>query len=285
MNKRVLITGSNGQLGNEIKQRKQLLDGFDFYFTDIDELDITSFDKLEQFIHNNKITHIINCAAYTVVDLAEREMGKAELLNNAAVAYLANLSQKYNIKLIHISTDYVFDGNSCIPYKETDDTNPKSVYGATKLEGEKAILKLTIPDSVIIRTSWLYSSTGTNFVKTMLNLGQTKDSIGVVFDQVGSPTFAGDLAEAILKILPQLSCKQTEIYHFSNEGAISWYDFAKAIFELKNYKCKITPILTKDFPTLAKRPHFSVLDKSKIKSDFNLEIPHWFDSLKTFILK
>jgi dTDP-4-dehydrorhamnose reductase len=279
----ILITGANGQLGSEIRKRQNLLEDCNFYFTDIDSLDITDEEQIKKFVKTNDISSIINCAAFTAVDLSEKNIEQANLLNNIAVSHLAKTSLEYNLNLVHISTDYVFDGNTYIPYKETDKTNPCSVYGKTKLDGENEIIKLKLPNSIIIRTSWLYSEFGNNFVKTMMKLGKSKESIGVVFDQVGSPTFAGDLAEAILRILPQIDNKQTEIYHFSNEGVISWYDFAKAIFYLNKYNCKIKPIHTKDYPTLAKRPHFSVLDKSKIKAHFDLEIPHWFDSLKNFL--
>ncbi len=283
MNNRILITGANGQLGSEIKAKKDVLKNFDFYFTDINELDITSKSNIDLFVKSNGITHIINCAAYTAVDLAEEQEEKATLINQTAVKYLAEIASDNKLKFIHISTDYVFNGMSNIPYKETDEPNPNSVYGKTKLAGENEIIKLDLPNSIIIRTAWLYSKTGGNFVKTMLNLGVTKESIGVVFDQTGSPTFAGDLADAILKIIPKIDCNKTEIYHFSNEGVISWYDFAKAIFYLKGFKCKINPIHTDEYPTLAKRPNYSVLDKTKIKNDFDLEIPYWFDSLQDFL--
>ncbi len=201
-------------------------------------------------------------------------------LNHLAVKYLAKVSQEQTIKLVHISTDYVFNGENFRPYIESDKTNPKSIYGKSKLDGENALIDINPKDSIIIRTSWLYSGFGNNFVKTMLKLSKTKKELGVIFDQIGTPTYANDLAKAILDIIPNINNSKVEIYHFSNEGVASWFDFAKAIFELKNIDIELNPILTKDYPTPAKRPHYSILDKSKIKRDFNIKIPYWRDSLK-----
>ena len=277
----ILVTGANGQLGSEIKVvSKDYL--YNFFFTDKDELDITKKEDIEKFIDKNEINLIINCAAYTAVDKAEEEKELADLINHKAVKYLAEISKEKNIPLIHISTDYVFDGKNYRPYIEDDKTNPQSVYGLTKLKGEESF-KNSGARGIIIRTSWVYSSFGGNFVKTMLRL-KDRDELNIVFDQVGTPTYARDLAKAILKIVnkyyEKLNNFKAEIFHFSNEGVCSWYDFAKAIFEIKNIDIKINPIETKDYPTPAKRPHYSVLNKNKIKKEFNIEIPYWKESLK-----
>jgi dTDP-4-dehydrorhamnose reductase len=228
---------------------------------------------------DNDITVIFNCAAYTNVDQAESEKVKANLVNHLCVDNLARLSLEFDIKLIHISTDYVFDGMMFEPYIEDDIANPQSVYGKTKLAGEKAMQKINPKNSIIIRTSWVYSSYGNNFVKTMLRLAKEKDSLNIIFDQVGTPTYAKDLAKTILNILPQIENEKVEIYHYTNEGVASWYDFAKAIFEIKKISCSINPISTQQYPTPAQRPSYSLLNKSKIKEKFNLEISHWRDSL------
>jgi len=277
----ILVTGVNGQLGNEIKVlSKNYL--YHFFFTDKDKLDITKKEDIEKFVKKNDIDLIINCAAYTAVDKAEEEKELADLVNHQAVKYLANLSKKNNIVLIHISTDYVFDGKNYKPYKENDKTNPKGIYGLTKLKGEEAFIN-SGARGIIIRTSWVYSTFGHNFVKTMLRLKDRKE-LGIVFDQVGTPTYARDLAKVILEIIDKnfnkLKNYKAEIFHFSNEGVCSWYDFAKAIFELKKIDIKVNPIETKDYPTPAKRPYYSVLNKSKIKKEFNIEIPYWKESLK-----
>jgi len=286
----VLITGSNGQLGSELKylvmnDELKIINENDskFFFTDKNELDITDMKKVKEFCKNNDITHIINCAAYTAVDKAEEEQELADLINHKAVKNLAIISKELNISLIHISTDYVFDGKNFKPYTENDKVNPQSVYGQTKLDGEKAIIEINPLNSIIIRTSWVYSSFGNNFVKTMLRLGKEREELGVIFDQIGTPTYAKDLAIAILEIIPKIQNSKLSIYHYSNEGAISWYDFTKAIFEIKGIDIKINPIETKDYPTPAKRPHYSVLNKSKIKEEFNLIIPYWKDSLKKML--
>ena len=285
---RVLITGSNGQLGSEIKELAIKYNKLDFVFKDLPDLNIYNFNLLQSFIIDNNINAVINCAAYTAVDRAEEDAETAEQVNSMGVANLVNALQAVNGKLIHISTDYVFDGNHFFPYKESDPVSPIGVYGKTKRAGELAVINGAI-DSIVIRTSWLYSSYGNNFVKTMLRLGSEKENLGVIFDQVGTPTYARDLANTCLKILCENSSenisKNGNLYHYSNEGVTSWYDFAISIIELGGENCKVKPIQTKDYPTLAKRPHFSVLNKSKIKNDFDIEIPYWRDSLKECVEK
>ena len=275
----VLVTGSNGQLGSELKALHVNYPDT-FFFTCKDDLDISNAKEVEAFIQSKNITAIINCAAYTAVDKAESEQEDADKINHLAVKTLAELSQKYAIKLIHISTDYVFDGTNYKPYLETDMTNPQSIYGKTKLAGEQALLHVTQKNSIIIRTSWVYSSYGNNFVKTMLRLGRERESLGVIFDQIGTPTYARDLAKVILDILPHVNSEKTEIYHYANEGVCSWYDFAKEIMKMAKLPCKVNPIETSQYPTPAKRPHYSLLNKAKIKNDYNLGIPFWKDSLK-----
>ena len=285
---RVLITGSNGQLGSEIKKLAANYKKLDFVFKALPELDICNFEALQAFIIDHKINIVINCAAYTAVDKAEEDAEIAEKVNSKGVINIVNALQTVNGKLIHISTDYVFDGDHFLPYKETDPVSPIGVYGETKRAGELAVINSDI-DSIVIRTSWLYSSNGNNFVKTMLRLGNEKEDLGVIFDQVGTPTYARDLAKTCLEIL----CKDSSVdisengslYHYSNEGVASWYDFAISIMELGGKNCKVNPIQTKDYPTLAKRPQYSVLNKSKIKTDFKIEIPYWRDSLKDCIEK
>jgi dTDP-4-dehydrorhamnose reductase len=285
---RVLITGSNGQLGSEIKELAIKYKKIDFIFKDLPELDICNFEALQAFILDNNINAVINCAAYTAVDKAEEDAEIAEQVNSKGVINLVNALQTVNGKLIHISTDYVFDGDHFLPYKETDPVNPIGVYGETKRAGELAVINSDM-DSIVIRTSWLYSSYGNNFVKTMLRLGTQKEELGVIFDQVGTPTYARDLAKTCLEILCEDSSenisKKGNLYHYSNEGVASWYDFAISIMELGGENCKVKPIQTKDYPTLAKRPQYSVLNKSKIKTDFDIDIPYWRDSLKDCIEK
>jgi len=275
----ILVTGSNGQLGCEIQALSPFYP-YTFYFTCKDQLDITQQEALKNYVEKNSIDTIINCAAYTAVDKAESEEALADQINHQAVKYLAMIAKAKNIKLIHISTDYVFDGMNYKPYLETDRTNPQGVYGKTKRDGENALLHVKLPNSIIIRTSWVYSSHGANFVKTMLRLGRERESLGVIFDQVGTPTYARDLAQAILDILPKINTIQTEIYHYSNEGVLSWYDFAKEIMSMAQLTCKMNSIETKEYPTPAKRPHYSLLNKSKIKKDFGIEIPYWKESLE-----
>ncbi len=274
----ILVTGSNGQLGSEIKELSSNY-SYNFIFADKEELDITDEKKLQDFFSNNNIDIIINCAAYTAVDKAESDQELSNMINHKAVKYLANIAKTNNIQFIHISTDYVFNGKNFQPYIESDTTNPNGVYGETKLLGEKAMLEINPNASIIIRTSWVYSFYGANFVKTMLRLGKEKDELGVIFDQVGTPTYAKDLASTILEILPKVENNQVEIYHYSNEGVLSWYDFSKEIMRMAKLDCVINPIETKEYPTPAKRPHYSLLNKAKIKKEFNITIPYWKDSL------
>jgi dTDP-4-dehydrorhamnose reductase len=285
---RVLLTGSNGQLGSEIKELTTNYKKVDFIFKDLPELDICNFEALQAFIKDQNINAVINCAAYTAVDKAEEDSIIATKVNSEGVLNLVNALRAVNGKLIHISTDYVFDGNHFLPYEESDSVSPIGVYGETKRAGELAVINSDI-DAIVIRTSWLYSSYGNNFVKTMLRLGNEKENLGVIFDQVGTPTYARDLAKTCLEILTGVNSvkisKNGNLYHYSNEGVASWYDFAISIMELGGENCKVKPIQTKDYRTLAKRPHYSVLNKSKIKTDFKIEIPYWRDSLKDCIKK
>ena len=274
----ILVTGSMGQLGSEIKELSSNYN-YNFFFTTRDDIDITSKDSIKEFCQTNSINVIINCAAYTAVDKAQSDIENADLVNRKAVKKLSIVAKELNIKLIHISTDYVFDGKNFKPYVEEFQTNPQSVYGKTKLDGENELLDINPLNSIIIRTSWVYSYYGNNFVKTMLRLGKEKEELGVIFDQVGTPTYAKDLAITILDIIPQIENSKVEIYNYSNEGVLSWYDFAKEIMKMAKLNCKINPIETYQYPTPAKRPHFSLLNKSKIKSKFNLEIPYWKDGL------
>ncbi|KIM05592.1 MAG: dTDP-4-dehydrorhamnose reductase [Sulfurovum sp. AS07-7] len=274
----VLVTGSNGQVGSEIKELSANYP-YNFFFTTSKDLDITDHHTVEAFCKENNINTIINCAAYTAVDKAESDEITADLVNRKAVKKLAKISLLNNIKLIHISTDYVFDGKAYKPYCEEFQTNPQSVYGATKLAGENEMIKINPVNSIIIRTSWVYSYYGANFVKTMLRLGKEKESLGVIFDQVGTPTYAKDLAKVILEIIPKIDNHKVEIYNYSNEGVLSWYDFAKEIMKMAKLPCQINPIETFQYPTPAKRPHYSLLNKSKIKKDFGIVIPYWKDGL------
>lgn len=283
---RILITGSNGQLGSEFKKLANYYKEFDFFFTDYDTLNICDALRVKIFLKENEIETIINCAAYTQVDLAENDRDKAFEVNSKAVANLVANAKALKIKIIHISTDYVFDGISHMPYKETDITNPIGVYGKSKLEGEDFLVNADI-NGIVIRTSWLYSQFGGNFVKTMMRLGTQKDIIGVVSDQIGSPTNAKDLALVCLDILAKnkILNSKGKIYHYSNKGVASWYDFAKSIMEFANIECKVDAVESKDYPTKAKRPHYSIFNKSKITEDFNITIPYWRDSLKDCIKK
>jgi dTDP-4-dehydrorhamnose reductase len=284
----ILVVGSNGQLGSEIKDLAANYTSFDFFFMDLPELDICKSSQLNTFFKVKNINTVINCAAYTAVDKAEQDSGVAEKVNAVGVLNLVNALKKVNGKLIHISTDYVFDGNSFLPYHESDEVNPIGVYGNTKRNGELAVFNSDI-DGIVIRTSWLYSAYANNFVKTMLRLGNDRDELEVIFDQVGTPTNASDLAKTCLDILAynkeaNINSKNN-LYHFSNEGVASWYDFAVAIMEMGNVNCNVKPIETKDYINQAKRPYFSVLNKSKIKNDFKIEIPYWRDSLARCISK
>lgn len=266
---KILITGAKGQLGSELSSIIP-----NAVLADREELDITDFEVVKQFVNNNKIDTIINCVAYTAVDKAEDDEENAYKVNVLGAENLA----KTNCKLVHISTDYVFDGKNYKPYVEEDKTGPLSVYGKTKLESENVVLKNN-KQAIVIRTAWLYSTYGNNFVKTMLRLGKEKESLNVVFDQVGTPTYAKDLAEIIKIIIPNISEGTSGIYHFSNEGVCSWYDFATEIMSLSNLNCKVKPILSIEYPTKATRPNYSVLNKNKIKETFNVEIRHWKEAL------
>ena len=285
MHKNILVTGANGQLGSELQALVANENYSDraFYFTDKDTLDITDFNALKTYIKQHSIDTIINCAAYTAVDKAEEHPEDVYAINTKAVEHLATLSKEYGIALIHISTDYVFDGKSHTPLTEEHPTNPQGIYAGSKKEAEDIIAKINPNGAIVIRTSWIYSHHGHNFVKTMLRLGQERDALSVVCDQIGTPTYARDLARVILKIFESdyKFSDDVKIYHYSNEGNCSWYDFAQAIFEISNIDCKITPISTKEYPTPAKRPAYSVLSKDKIKEQFNLDIPYWRDSLKS----
>ncbi|GLB51546.1 NAD(P)-dependent oxidoreductase [Neptunitalea chrysea] len=280
MSNTILVTGGAGQLGSEIRVlSKELSDTF--YFTDRNELDITDRDAVFNFFKDNAIDVVLNCAAYTAVDKAETEKENADAVNHIAVKILAEAAKMYNAKLLHVSTDYVFNGEGFKPYGSNDKVSPVNEYGSTKLRGEEAIKEVSPKNSVIIRTSWVYSSFGNNFVKTMLRLGAEKDSLNVISDQVGSPTYARDLAEAMLKIYPLLTNEEVMVYQYTNEGVCSWYDFADAIMEIENLDCEVHPIPTEQYPTPAKRPHYSVMNKTEIKNDFNISIPHWRNSLKS----
>ncbi len=275
----ILITGSAGQLGNEISRLSVNFPQDNFIFTDVEELNIANKQDIENFFNQRNIDFIVNCAAYTAVDLAEKEKELSTLINSTAVKNLAQISARFNATLIHISTDYVFDGRNYKPYYEDDPTNPISWYGKTKLEGEIQLNNFA-KDAVIIRTSWLYSEFGKNFVKTITKYAQERDFLNVVSDQVGTPTYAKDLAKSILQIISNYKPgNAVQTYHFSNEGVISWYDFAKAIIEITKIDCNINPIETKDYPTPAARPIYSVLNKTKIKTDYDVVIPYWRDSL------
>jgi len=277
----ILVTGANGQLGSELKEQGKNYAYGKIYFTDVDTLNITKLSEIESFVKSYDIHFIVNCAAYTAVDKAEDEPELAELLNAKAVYNLAQIAFKYELKLIHVSTDYVFDGNNYLPYTELDATNPTSIYGNTKLKGEQVILNSNIA-YIILRTSWLYSSHGNNFVKTMLKLGKDKNELNIVFDQIGTPTYAKNLAQAILHIIKNYitdSIFEIGIYHYSNQGVCSWYDFAHEIFKIKRIKCMVNPVTSDKFPTKAIRPKYSVLNKQKITETYALTIPHWTDAL------
>jgi len=276
--KKILVTGSNGQLGSCIKIKSKEQKTLDFVFLDSKGLDVTNSKQIDEVFSNNNFDYCINCAAYTAVDQAEDESDIAYNINTLGAKNLAEASKKYKVTLIHVSTDFVFNGQAQVPYKETDITNPLGVYGSTKLEGEKEI-QSKLPEHYIIRTSWLYSEFKNNFLKTMLNLASKKDALGVVNDQFGTPTNANDLSEAILKIIISEK-KEYGLYHFSNLGETTWYEFAKAIFDLTNTNIKLTPISTEQYKTKALRPKYSVLDKTKIIKTFDLNILNWEKSLK-----
>ena len=282
MQKTVLITGANGQLGNELRIALQGNAELTPLFTDVQEMDITSKEGVEAVFNQHPIDFVVNCAAYTAVDAAEDNEPLCRRINADAVEILAQAAKHHGAKMIHVSTDYVFNGSACRPYTEECPTSPNSVYGRTKLEGEQR-LAAVLDDAVIIRTAWLYSPFGKNFVKTMLTLGRTKPTLSVIFDQVGTPTYAKDLANAIITVLTSAQW-HGGVYHFSNEGVISWYDFTKAIHRLAGISsCCVMPCTTEEYPTKATRPHYSVLDKSKFKTTFQVAIPYWEDSLKECI--
>lgn len=291
MSTNILVTGAGGQLGSELRYLSEsiskndlsLSEGLSFIFADKTSLDITDKGAIERFCSINGVSHIINCAAYTAVDKAESEADKANAINHIAVKYLAEVAKKHGIAVIHISTDYIFDGNSKQAYQETDIANPKNVYGKTKRLGEQALQDISPSNSIIIRTSWLYSLFGNNFLTTMLKLGQEREQLNIVSDQIGSPTYARDLARAILQIIPQLSgaSQDVQIYHYSNQGQCSWYDFAKAIFVAADIDCSVRAIPSSDYPTPAKRPSHSVLKTAKIEQEFGINLVQWPQSLRS----
>lgn len=279
----VLVTGSKGQLGNEIQVLAPAYPQFNFIFTDVEELDICKREAVDGFFSENKIDFLINCAAYTAVDKAEDDEEKCYQINKDAVGYLGEASARHGVKMLHVSTDYVFDGKSYIPYTEDAPVSPATVYGRSKAEGEQRLVSV-LESAVIVRTSWLYSSFGNNFVKTMLKLGRERKRLQVVFDQVGTPTYAADLADALLQIISAAELVPG-IYHYSNEGVCSWYDFALAIFKSAKIVCDVLPIESREYPTKTPRPHYSVLNKQKVKSIYNLRIAHWEDSLNRCVQK
>lgn len=277
MIRKILVTGCNGQLGNEMQLLAKENTQYEYFFTDVQELDITDEQAVEKFVADNAIDCIVNCAAYTAVDKAESNEEFCNVLNNIAPGYLAKAVEKNGGSMIQVSTDYVFDGTNHTPYIETEPTCPDSVYGRTKLAGEQNVM-VHCSNAMIIRTAWLYSTFGNNFVKTMMRLGKEKPELGVIFDQIGTPTYARDLAAAIFTAINKGIV--TGIYHFSNEGTISWYDFTKAIHRIAGITtCHVRPLHTAEYPTPANRPHYSVLDKTKIKQTYDMEIPYWEDSL------
>ena len=279
----ILITGCNGQLGNEMQLLEKESPQHQYFNTDVAQLDITNPEAIEEFVSNNAIDIIVNCAAFTAVDKAESSQELCHLLNAKAPEYLAAAVAKRGGYLVQVSTDYVFDGTNHTPYTEDEATCPDSVYGSTKLEGEKLAMA-ACANTMIIRTAWLYSTFGNNFVKTMIRLGQEKPELGVIFDQIGTPTYAGDLAAAIMAAINHGIVPG--IYHFSNEGVISWYDFTKAIHRIAGItSCHVKPLHTAEYPTPAARPHYSVLDKTKIKQTYGIEIPYWEESLEKCVAK
>lgn len=281
MPKTILVTGANGQLGQEMRRVAKASNDC-YIFTDVAELDITDYEAIENLVKSRKVQIIINCAAYTNVDKAEDDRELANLLNNTAAGYLAKAARKANAILIHISTDYVFDGNAHTPYIEEDKTNPIGVYGQTKLEGEKSVTSSAC-QYIILRTSWLYSQWGSNFVKTMQKLTAERDSLSVIFDQIGTPTYAGDLADAVGMIVATDQLNKCGIYHYSNEGVCSWYDFAHEICKQSGHTCDIAPIHSDEYPSKVTRPHYSVLDKTRFKRTFRISIPHWAEGLNKVI--
>jgi len=279
--KNILITGANGQLGNEMRLLSSENNQYNYFFTDVQELDICDEQAIQTFVTENQIDVIVNCAAYTAVDKAEDNADLCRKLNAVAPGYLAKAAESRGAAMIQVSTDYVFNGTNHIPYTEEEPTCPASVYGNTKLEGEQNVMT-NCSKAIVIRTAWLYSTFGNNFVKTMIRLGKERESLGVVFDQIGTPTYARDLAKAIYAAIYRGVVPG--IYHFSNEGVCSWYDFTLAIHRIAGINtCKVSPLHTADYPAKAARPHYSVLDKTKIKKTFDIEIPHWEVSLQECI--
>lgn len=282
--KKILITGANGQLGRKIKDLSITLNNIDFYYTDIEELNICNNSQLDSFIESLKPDIIINCAAYTNVELAETNKTEAYLLNATAAKYIAENAKKHNAKFIHISTDYVFDGQKNLPYIETDKTNPISIYGKSKLEGEIAVINSN-KNSIIIRTSWLFSEYGKNFALSILSAARTKNELSIVYDQIGTPTYAGDLASCLLSICENYFSTNNwnkGIYHYSNLGVASWYDFAFYLIKINNININIMPIISDKYPSKVKRPRFSILNKFKIISIFEISIPHWTTAVDKF---
>jgi len=282
----ILVTGSKGQLGSELQELSVQNARHHFYFYDLPELDITSHDLVDWLCREHRIDVIVNCAAYTAVDKAETDADTAYRVNRDGSAVLAECAKEHNALLVHISTDYVFDGESCTPYREADPASPRGVYGKSKWEGEQLIHQIA-PSYLIIRTSWLYSAYGANFVKTMLRLGAERQMLNVVVDQIGTPTYAADLAAAIITILGRYNPDKLykETYHYSNEGVSSWYDFAVSIMDLSGLSCKVLPVESAQYPQIAPRPHFSVLNKSAIKQDWGVEIPYLRASLAGLLEK
>jgi len=277
----ILITGSHGQLGNEMQQAAKRFPAFNFIYTDIEDLDICNKAALNAFVKANKVNVIVNCAAYTAVDKAEDDVELCYKINSEAVRNIGEVAAENNLKVVHVSTDYVFDGTHHLPYTEDQPVCPATVYGKSKLAGEQALLE-SCQKAVILRTAWLYSSFGNNFVKTMMKLGTERDSLNVIFDQIGTPTYAADLADTILKIVSH-EIFIPGIYHFSDEGVCSWYDFTKAIHRIAGITCNVSPIETKDYPARTPRPQYSVLNKAKIKSTYGIVIPYWEESLEKCI--
>ncbi len=273
----VLVTGSKGQLGNEVQVLASSYPQFEFIFTDVEELDICDRKAVEKYFAERKIDVLLNCAAYTAVDKAEEDVELCYRINEKAVGILGEVAAQYGTKMVHVSTDYVFDGTSYLPYTEDRPVCPATVYGKSKLAGELLLMDVC-PAAVIVRTSWLYSSFGNNFVKTMIKLGRERDTLNVIFDQVGTPTYAADLADALLQIV-SADKFIPGVYHYSNEGVCSWYDFTIAIHQIAGINCRVLPIESKDYPAKTPRPHYSVLNKKKIKTNYNIQIPHWEDGL------
>ncbi|MEA4976547.1 MAG: dTDP-4-dehydrorhamnose reductase [Paludibacter sp.] len=274
----VLVTGSKGQLGNEVQVLASSYPQFEFIFTDVEELDICDRKAVENYFAKRKIDVLLNCAAYTAVDKAEEDVELCYRINENAVGNLGEVAAQYGTKMVHVSTDYVFDGTNYLPYTEDRPVCPATVYGKSKLAGEQLLMDVC-PAAVIVRTSWLYSSFGNNFVKTMIKLGRERDTLNVIFDQVGTPTYAADLADALLQVI-SADKFIPGVYHYSNEGVCSWYDFTITIHQIAGIDCRVLPIESKDYPAKTPRPHYSVLNKKKIKSNYNIQIPHWEDGLR-----